>query len=178
MSRRGWFLFTALGIIWGTPYLFIRVAVEQAARRVPIMAGCGANSTTEAIELTEYAKKVGADCHLQVVPYYNRPTQEGLYRHFKAIAEAVDIPQILYNVPGRTVTDIQRSSSTPIPEDNSCIVADSLRYTSCGRGSRKATWAASTLTGYQKLSCSYSWRARANSAWAKASLTPKVVGSA
>lgn len=84
----------------------IRVAVEQAAGRVPIMAGAGANSTREAIELSEYAKKVGANCTLQVVPYYNKPTQEGIYQHFKAIAEAVDIPVMLYNVPGRTVADM------------------------------------------------------------------------
>ena len=84
----------------------IRVAVEQSAGRVPIMAGAGANSTREAIELSEFAKKVGADCTLQVVPYYNKPTQEGIYQHFKAIAEAVDIPQMLYNVPGRTVADM------------------------------------------------------------------------
>ena len=84
----------------------IRVSVEQAAGRVPIMAGCGANCTREAIELTEYAKKVGADCTLQVVPYYNKPTQEGIYQHFKTIAEAVDIPMVLYNVPGRTVADM------------------------------------------------------------------------
>jgi 4-hydroxy-tetrahydrodipicolinate synthase len=84
----------------------IRVSVEQAAGRVPIMAGCGANSTAEAIELTRYAKKVGADCHLQVVPYYNKPTQEGQYQHFRAIAEAVDLPMVLYNVPGRSVADM------------------------------------------------------------------------
>ena len=84
----------------------IRVAVEQSAGRVPIMAGAGANSTREAIELSEFAKKVGADCTLQVVPYYNKPTQEGIFRHFKAIAEAVDIPVVLYNVPGRTVADM------------------------------------------------------------------------
>ena len=84
----------------------IRVAVEQAAGRVPIMAGAGANSTREAIELSQYAKKVGANCTLQVVPYYNKPTQEGIYQHFKAIAEAVDIPVMLYNVPGRTVADM------------------------------------------------------------------------
>ncbi len=85
----------------------IRVAVEQAKKRVPIMAGCGANSTAEAIELAKFAKQVGADCQLQVVPYYNKPTQEGQYRHFKAIAEAVsDLPIILYNVPGRTVADM------------------------------------------------------------------------
>jgi 4-hydroxy-tetrahydrodipicolinate synthase len=84
----------------------IRVAVEQAAGRVPVMAGCGANSTAEAIELTRFAKKVGADCQLQVVPYYNKPTQEGQYQHFKAIAEAVELPMVLYNVPGRTVADM------------------------------------------------------------------------
>ncbi len=84
----------------------IRVAVEHAKGRVPIMAGAGANSTAEAIELSKFAKSVGADCTLQVVPYYNKPTQEGIYRHFKAIAEAVDIPVVLYNVPGRTVADM------------------------------------------------------------------------
>jgi 4-hydroxy-tetrahydrodipicolinate synthase len=84
----------------------IRVAVEQAAGRVPVMAGCGANSTKEAINLAQFAKKVGADSQLQVVPYYNKPTQEGQYQHFKAIAEAVDLPLILYNVPGRSVADM------------------------------------------------------------------------
>jgi len=84
----------------------IRVAVEQAAGRAPIMAGCGANSTKEAIELARFAKKVGADCQLQVVPYYNKPTQEGQYLHFKSIAEAVDLPLVLYNVPGRSVADL------------------------------------------------------------------------
>ena len=85
----------------------IRVSVEQAAKRVPIMAGCGANSTKEAIELAKFARGVGADCQLQVVPYYNKPTQEGQYQHFKAIAEAVgDLPTVLYNVPGRTVADM------------------------------------------------------------------------
>ena len=85
----------------------IRVAVEQSAGRTPIMAGCGANSTAEAIELARFAKKVGADCQLQVVPYYNKPTQEGQYQHFKAIAEATgDLPIVLYNVPGRTVADM------------------------------------------------------------------------
>jgi 4-hydroxy-tetrahydrodipicolinate synthase len=88
----------------------IRVAVEQAKGRVPIMAGCGANSTAEAIELAKYAKKVGADCQLQVVPYYNKPTQEGQYRHFRAIAEAVELPMVLYNVPGRTVADMQHDT--------------------------------------------------------------------
>jgi 4-hydroxy-tetrahydrodipicolinate synthase len=84
----------------------IRISVEQSAGRVPIMAGCGANSTAEAIELAKFAKEVGADCQLQVVPYYNKPTQEGQYLHFKAIAEAVDLPMVLYNVPGRSVADM------------------------------------------------------------------------
>ena len=88
----------------------IRVSVEQASGRVPIMAGCGANSTAEAIELARFAKQVGADCQLQVVPYYNKPTQEGQYQHFRAIAEAVDLPMVLYNVPGRTVADMQHDT--------------------------------------------------------------------
>ena len=89
----------------------IRVAVEQAAGRVPVMAGCGANSTHEAIELAKFAKSVGADSQLQVVPYYNKPTQEGQYQHFKAIAEAVgDLPMMLYNVPGRSGADMQHDT--------------------------------------------------------------------
>jgi len=88
----------------------IRVSVEQAKGRVPIMAGCGANSTQEAVELAKFAKKVGADCQLQVVPYYNKPTQEGQYLHFKKIAESVDLPMVLYNVPGRTVADLQHDT--------------------------------------------------------------------
>ena len=89
----------------------LRVSVEQAARRIPIIAGCGANSTAEAIELAKYAESIGADAQLQVVPYYNKPTQEGLYQHFKAIAEATPkLPVILYNVPGRTVADLQHDT--------------------------------------------------------------------
>ena len=89
----------------------IRVAVEQARGRVPIMAGCGSNSTAEAITLAKFAKNVGADCQLQVVPYYNKPTQEGQYQHFKAIAEAVgDLPMVLYNVPGRTVANMEHDT--------------------------------------------------------------------
>jgi len=91
-------------------HVLIKTAVEHAAGRIPVIAGTGANSTREAIELAAYAKQVGADMSLSVVPYYNKPTQEGLYRHFKAIAEAVDIPQILYNVPGRTVADLQNDT--------------------------------------------------------------------
>ena len=92
-------------------HLLIKTAVEHGNRRVPIIAGTGANSTREAIELSAYAKQVGADMSLSVVPYYNKPTQEGLYQHFRAIAEAVDIPQILYNVPGRTVADLSNETT-------------------------------------------------------------------
>lgn len=84
----------------------IKVAVDHVNKRIPVIAGTGGNSTSEAIELTAYAKSVGADASLQVVPYYNRPTQQGLYLHFKKIAETVDLPMILYNVPGRTITEI------------------------------------------------------------------------
>ena len=86
--------------------LLIRTAVESAAGRVPVIAGTGANATSEAIELTAYAKKVGATASLSVVPYYNKPSQEGLYRHFRTIAEKVDLPMLLYNVPSRTVADL------------------------------------------------------------------------
>jgi 4-hydroxy-tetrahydrodipicolinate synthase len=88
----------------------LRVAVEHTAGRIPVMAGAGGNSTAEAIELSRYALKVGADCTLSVVPYYNRPSQDGIYAHFRAIAEAVDIPMVLYNVPGRTVADMQHET--------------------------------------------------------------------
>jgi 4-hydroxy-tetrahydrodipicolinate synthase len=98
----------------------IRVSVEQAAKHterfVPIMAGCGANSTAEAIELARYAKKVGAHSQLQVVPYYNRPTQEGQYLHFKKIIENVDLPMYLYNVPGRTVADMAHDTVMRLAE--------------------------------------------------------------
>jgi 4-hydroxy-tetrahydrodipicolinate synthase len=80
----------------------IDIAVEAVRKRVPVIAGTGGNSTKEAIELTEHARKTGADATLQVTPYYNKPTQEGLYQHFKAVAKAVPLPQVLYNVPGRT----------------------------------------------------------------------------
>lgn len=84
----------------------IELTVQTVAGRVPVIAGTGANSTSEAIELTESAKKSGADAVLSVVPYYNKPSQEGLFRHFSAILDAVDIPMVLYNVPGRTVTNM------------------------------------------------------------------------
>lgn len=88
----------------------IKFAVDHANKRIPIIAGTGANATAEAIRLTQFAKEAGADACLSVVPYYNRPSQEGMYQHFKAIAEAVDIPVILYNVPGRTVADMSNET--------------------------------------------------------------------
>jgi 4-hydroxy-tetrahydrodipicolinate synthase len=88
----------------------IKATVAHAKGRIPIIAGAGANSTAEAIKLTRFAKEAGADATLQVVPYYNRPTQEGMFQHFKAIAEAVDLPVILYNVPGRTVADMSNET--------------------------------------------------------------------
>ncbi|MCK6390561.1 MAG: 4-hydroxy-tetrahydrodipicolinate synthase [Azonexus sp.] len=88
----------------------IKLTVDHAAGRIPVIAGTGANSTAEAIELTRFAKDAGADMALSVVPYYNKPTQEGLYRHFKAIAEAVELPVLLYNVPGRTVADMSNDT--------------------------------------------------------------------
>lgn len=90
--------------------LLIRSVIEHAAGRVPVIAGTGANATREAIELAAYAKAAGADMSLSVVPYYNKPSQEGLYRHFRAIAEAVEMPHILYNVPGRTVADLHNDT--------------------------------------------------------------------
>ena len=89
----------------------IRITVEQAAGRVPVIAGTGANCTAEAITLTQCAKASGATAGLSVVPYYNKPTQEGLYQHYKKIAEAVDLPLILYNVPGRTVADMSNDTT-------------------------------------------------------------------
>jgi 4-hydroxy-tetrahydrodipicolinate synthase len=94
----------------------IRLAVAHAAGRIPVIAGTGANSTAEAIALTRFAKEAGAAQALSVVPYYNKPTQEGIYQHFRAIAEAVDLPLILYNVPGRTVADIANDTVLRLAE--------------------------------------------------------------
>ena len=94
----------------------IKLAVEHTKGRIPIIAGTGGNSTAETIVLTRYAKEVGADAALLVVPYYNRPTQEGMYLHFKTIAEAVDLPIILYNVPGRTVADMSNDTIVRLPK--------------------------------------------------------------
>ena len=92
-------------------HLLMQTAVDHVAGRIPVIAGTGANSTREAIDLSIYAKNAGVDACLSVAPYYNKPTQEGLYQHFKAIAEAVDMPHILYNVPGRTVADIHNDTA-------------------------------------------------------------------
>ena len=99
----------------------IEAAVAHAAGRVPIIAGTGANSTTEAIELSSHAKRVGASYSLSVVPYYNKPSQEGLYLHFRTIAEAVDIPLILYNVPSRTVADLANETVFRLAEIENII---------------------------------------------------------
>ncbi len=96
--------------------MLIKTTVDHAAGRVKVVAGTGANSTREAIELTTFAKSAGADASLSVVPYYNKPTQEGLYQHFRTIAEAVDLPMILYNVPGRTVADMATATTLRLAE--------------------------------------------------------------
>jgi 4-hydroxy-tetrahydrodipicolinate synthase len=96
--------------------LLIRTAVEHAAGRLPIIAGTGANSTSEAVELTRFARDVGAAAGLSVVPYYNKPTQEGLYRHFRTIAESVDLPLMLYNVPSRTISDLSVDTTLRLAE--------------------------------------------------------------
>ena len=103
----------------------MKVAVEHAAGRIPVIAGAGGNSTHEAIKLTRYAHSVGANATLQVVPYYNKPTQEGLYQHFKAIAESSDCPVVLYNVPGRTVADLANETIVRLAQvDNILGVKD------------------------------------------------------
>ena len=96
--------------------LLIKTAVEHAAKRIPVVAGTGANSTAEAVFFAKYAAKVGADFHLSVVPYYNKPTQEGLYRHFRTIAESAALPMVLYNVPGRTVADLSTETTLRLAE--------------------------------------------------------------
>jgi len=111
----------------------VKVAVDHVGGRIPVIAGTGGNSTAEAIALTRHAKEVGADASLQVVPYYNRPTQEGMYRHFRTIAEAVDLPIILYNVPGRTVADMANETVARLaPIDNIVGIKDATG--NIGRG--------------------------------------------
>lgn len=101
--------------------MVIKACVDQVAGRIKVIAGTGANSTTEAIELTDVARDVGADACLLVTPYYNKPTQEGLYQHYMAIADTVDIPQILYNVPGRTACDMQNATVVRLAEHPNII---------------------------------------------------------
>jgi 4-hydroxy-tetrahydrodipicolinate synthase len=101
--------------------LLIQTTVEHVAKRVPVIAGTGANSTSEAIELTQHAKDLGVDGCLLVTPYYNKPTQEGLYQHFAAVAKAVDIPQILYNVPGRTGCDMSNDTILRLAEISNIV---------------------------------------------------------
>ena len=96
--------------------LVIETAVKHSAKRIPVIAGTGANNTIEAVELSQAAKKAGADATLSVVPYYNKPSQEGIYRHFKTIAETVDIPMIIYNVPGRTVVNMDNDTILRLAE--------------------------------------------------------------
>ena len=96
----------------------VKFAVDTVAGRVPVIAGTGGNSTAEAIELTSSAKALGADACLLVTPYYNKPTQEGLFRHYKAIAQAVDLPQFLYNVPGRTACDMLPETVARLAEES------------------------------------------------------------
>lgn len=114
----------------------MRTAVDHVAGRIPVIAGTGANSTREAIDLSIYAKDSGVNACLSVAPYYNKPTQEGLYQHFKAIAEAVEIPHILYNVPGRTVADIHNNTALRLAQipniigikDATGILGEALTY--------------------------------------------------
>jgi 4-hydroxy-tetrahydrodipicolinate synthase len=101
---------------WDEHCELIRATAEFSGGRIPIIAGTGANSTSEAIELSDFARKAGADCTLSVVPYYNKPTQEGMYLHFRKIAEAVDLPMILYNVPGRTVADLSNDTAVRLAQ--------------------------------------------------------------
>ncbi|WP_148253482.1 4-hydroxy-tetrahydrodipicolinate synthase [Aidingimonas lacisalsi] len=99
----------------------IRTVVEEVNGRIPVIAGTGANATSEAVELARYAKEVGADYCLSVCPYYNKPTQEGLYQHFKAVAEGADMPVILYNVPGRTCSDLYNETVFRLAELNNIV---------------------------------------------------------
>ncbi len=115
-------------------HLLMQTAVDHVAGRIPVIAGTGANSTREAIDLSIFAKNSGVDACLSVAPYYNKPTQEGLYQHFKAIAEAVDIPHILYNVPGRTVSDIHNDTALRLAEIPNIVgIKDATGH--IGRGS-------------------------------------------
>lgn len=134
----------------------IRHIVEQVAGRIPVIAGTGANATREAIELTEAAAEIGADACLLVTPYYNKPTQEGLYRHYKAVAEAVPIPQILYNVPGRTACDLSNETVLRLADINNIVgVKDATGDIARGRalieqvGERLAVYSGDDMTALE-----------------------------
>ncbi|KKB13701.1 dihydrodipicolinate synthase [Devosia geojensis] len=113
----------------------VEICVEVAAGRVPVIAGAGSNSTSEAVELARFAEKVGADAVLSVVPYYNRPNQEGLFHHFSAVASAVGIPVILYSVPGRTVVDLTVDTIARLAEAHSNVVGVKDATADMGRAS-------------------------------------------
>ncbi len=113
----------------------VEIAVEQTARRVPVIAGTGSNNTEEAISLTSHAKKAGADAALMISPYYNKPTQEGIYRHFEKVAKAVDIPIILYNIPGRTASNIEPATIARLSRiDNIVGRQGSFRFNEADHG--------------------------------------------
>ena len=136
----------------------IRFVVETASGRIPVIAGTGANSTREAIELTRSAKELGADACLLVTPYYNKPTQEGLYRHYRAIAEAVQIPQILYNVPGRTGVDMSNATVARLAGTPNIVgIKDATGNLERGReliglvGSRMAVYSGDDATAWELI---------------------------
>jgi 4-hydroxy-tetrahydrodipicolinate synthase len=135
----------------------VRICVDEAAGRVPVIAGAGSNSTAEAISLTRHAKDVGADAVLSVAPYYNRPTQEGLYRHFAAIAEAVDIPIIIYNIPGRSVVEVsvetmarlaRISNIVGVKDATANLARPSRERAACGKSFRLLSGEDITSLGY------------------------------
>jgi 4-hydroxy-tetrahydrodipicolinate synthase len=125
-------------LTYGEQEKLIGLCVEAAKGRVPVIAGAGANDTARAVELTKHAKRCGADAALSVVPYYNKPTQEGIYRHFAAVAQAADIPIIVYNVPGRTVADIQPETLARLAADFPTIVGTKDATGNLARASREA----------------------------------------
>ena len=127
----------------------IRICVEQVNKRVPVIAGAGSNNTREAIPLTQFAKNVGADAALHITPYYNKPTQEGLYQHFKTIADAVELPIILYNIPGRCVVNMEAETTLRLANDCENIIA--VKEAS-GKMDQIATIAAAAPEGFSVYS--------------------------
>ena len=118
----------------------VELCIEAAAGRVPVIAGAGSNSTREAIELTEHAKEAGADATLHVTPYYNKPTQEGLYHHFKAIADAVDLPVFIYNIPGRSVVNMSNDTMARLAEMTQIIGVKDATAISHGSAASVCSW--------------------------------------